>query len=118
MAADNCAPGSFVVISHATGDDPWEEGVFASRADAEAYIESVLADVARDGDDPDEWRARLRVQPAGLCAHRHPVTARRPRSEIRRSAQRPPGGMELTPSPPASAAFTALASRRRSAIRA
>jgi hypothetical protein len=51
----------FVVISD-LADDPWEEGAFASRQDAEAYVERILRGIAAEGLAPDEWRPLLRVE--------------------------------------------------------
>jgi hypothetical protein len=49
----------YVVVSD-PGDDPWDEVVCTSPQDAE--IERILAGVAADGLDPEQWRPLLRVE--------------------------------------------------------
>jgi hypothetical protein len=52
----------FAVISD-PGDDPWEEGVFATRDAAAAFIDRTLGELAQEGLDPREWRPLFRVEP-------------------------------------------------------
>jgi hypothetical protein len=44
------------------GDDPWVDGRFGTRSEAEAHIDATLDQIAAEGLDADEWRGCFRVE--------------------------------------------------------